>query len=413
MATLDFEPIYEDTEVFSLAGKALKFDTHADIELYLGRLATMANVKKVDFSGNTIGIDASKHLADTLKLHKDTLEEVNFSDLFTGRLNTEIPQSLNHLLPVLTECPQLHIINLSDNAFGLQTIDPLEEFIPKAIYLEHLILSNNGMGPFAGERIGKCLYKLSSNKKKLGLPSLKTFICGRNRLENGSTNYLSLGLKAHDDLQVVKLYQNGIRPQGVARLVQHGLKYNKKLTILDLQDNTITKRSAKVLAENLKHWKELKELNVNDCLLNPLGSLELVRAIHSGDVLDEFKVLKLQYNELDQSALEILKEAIETKLPKLELLELNGNRFSEENETIDAITAIFETRGHGELDELDDLEELDSAEEDTESEEEEEEEEFDAEVLEQELEQEQEKYTPDNENKEIQELAEKLGKATI
>lgn len=414
MATLDFTPEYADSEVFSIAGKAIKLDTHADIEPFLTKLDSMTNVKSVDFSGNTIGIDASKHLADSLKKHASTLEEVNFSDLFTGRLNTEIPQALEYLLPAMINCPNLHIINLSDNAFGLQTIEPVEDFIPKAVYLQHLILSNNGMGPFAGERIGKCLYKLSQNKKALGQPSLKTFICGRNRLENGSTTYLSLGLKAHADLEVVKLYQNGIRPTGIARLIQHGLKHNTKLTILDLQDNTITKRSAKILATTLPTWKNLKELNVNDCLLNPLGSIELAKALTSSGTLVNFKALKLQYNELDQTALELIHQAIKTNLPNLEILELNGNRFPEDNSVIDAITELFEERGYGELDELDDLEELDSDEEDeTESEQEEEEEQLEAEILEQELDQEQELYTPDNESKEAEELAKKLEETTI
>ncbi|CAM9023240.1 hypothetical protein WICANDRAFT_65526 [Wickerhamomyces anomalus NRRL Y-366-8] len=415
MASLDFTPEYKDEEVYSLAGKSLKFDTKEDIEPYLKELNALKNVKKLDFSGNTIGIDASKHLADSIDLHRDTLEEVNFADLFTGRLKDEIPKSLEFLLPALAKAPNLHIINLSDNAFGLQTIEPVEDFIAKAVYLQHLILSNNGMGPFAGERIGKSLFKLSLAKQKLGQPSLKTFICGRNRLENGSTTYLSIGLKAHKDLQVVKLYQNGIRPQGIAKLILQGLKHNTKLTILDLQDNTITKKSAKVLADNLSIWKELKELNVNDCLLNPLGSLELVKAFNAGESLQGFKTLRLQYNELDSKALEILKDVIANKLPKLESLELNGNRFEEESSIVDEINAIFEERGFGELDELDDLEELDSEdeEEETESEEEAEEEEIEAEVLEKELEQEQENYTVDNDNKQVQDIAAELEKTHI
>lgn len=407
MATLDFVPQYKDEEVFSIAGKAIKLDTEADIQPYLKQLDEMNNVKKIDFSGNTIGIEASKHLANSMKKHQSTLEEVNFSDLFTGRLNTEIPKSLDYLLPAMIDAPKLTIINLSDNAFGLQTIEPVEDFIPKAVYLQHLILSNNGMGPFAGERIGKCLYKLSLNKKKLGLTSLKTFICGRNRLENGSTKYLSIGLKAHEDLEVVKLYQNGIRPTGISTLITQGLKYNTKLRIIDLQDNTITTKSATVLAKNLPVWKHLKELNVNDCLLKPLGSLELVKALEAGETLKTLKVLKLQYNELDERSLPHLKNAIENKLPNLESLELNGNILEEENSVIEEITAIFEQRGVGELDELDDLEEPDSDAEE-ESEEEAEEEQFDAEELEKELEQEEEKYTPDNDNKEVDELAEKL-----
>ncbi|KAH3677093.1 hypothetical protein WICMUC_001848 [Wickerhamomyces mucosus] len=417
MATLDFIPTYKEEEIYSIANKSIKFDSYDDIKPYLDELVTKAStstIKKLDFSGNTIGIEASKFLGDVLtKL--TSLEEVNFADLFTGRLKDEIPKSLQYLLPPLIPLKKLTILNLSDNAFGLMTIDELEDFLSKAVYLEHLILSNNGMGPFAGARIGKSLYKLSANKKALKLSSLKTFICGRNRLENGSIDYLAIGLRNHIDLQVVKLYQNGIRPQGIAKLILQGLRFNKELTILDLQDNTITRKSALVLADTLSNWLKLKELNVNDCLLNPLGSLKLIESFHQGEILNKFEILRLQYNELDIHALTLLKSVIADKLPNLKTLELNGNRFEEDSSIIDEINEIFEDRGFGELDELDDLEELDSEDEDEEdeSEEEAEEEEIELDELEKELEQIQEYYTPDNENKEVEDIATKLEKASI
>lgn len=420
MATLNFETKYPDDEVYSLADKSLKFDSKTDIEPYLKELNLKKNVKKIDFSGNTIGIDASKSLAESVLLHKDTLEEVNFADLFTGRLKDEIPLSLQYLLPALNKAPKLRIVNLSDNAFGFSTIEPLEQYLSNAVYLEHLILSNNGMGPYSGEIIGKSLFKLSLAKEKLGLPSLRTFICGRNRLENGSTAFLSIGLKSHKDLEVVKLYQNGIRTQGISRLIKNGLRHNTKLTIIDLQDNTLTKDSAKDLAANLSSWKNLEELNVNDCLLNPTGSLALVKAFHTGKAFESLERLKLQYNELDQPALELLKDVIQHKLPKLKILELNGNRFEEENSVLESISAIFEERGFGELDELDDLEEIDSEEEEEgeeeyveESSEEENDDEIDPHVLEQQLRKEHESYTEDDNDKEVNELVSKFEQSNI
>ena len=104
--------------------------------------------------------------------------------------------------------------------FGLQTIDQLKLIWPKLFPSRHLILSNNGMGPFAGVRIGGSLFKLAKAKKEEGKErSLKTFICGRNRLENGSVNYLSVGLRITRIWEVVRLYQNGIRPAGISKLV--------------------------------------------------------------------------------------------------------------------------------------------------------------------------------------------------
>ncbi|CCH41207.1 Ran GTPase-activating protein 1 [Wickerhamomyces ciferrii] len=411
MASLDFIPQYKPEEIYSLAGKSIKFDTKADIEPYLTNLNSLTGIKKLDFSGNTIGIEASLELSKSITLHAKTLEEVNFADFFTGRLKDEIPQCLEYLLPSISQCPQLHIVNLSDNAFGLTTIEQLEKFLSEAIYLNHLILSNNGMGPFAGERIGKSLYKLSLSKSTQGQSSLKTFICGRNRLENGSINYLSIGLKNHKDLQVVKLYQNGIRPSGIKKLISQGLKFNTQLTILDLQDNTITKKSGSVLADNLPQWPELKELNVNDCLLNPKGSLDLIKSLEKTK-FNKLESLKLQYNELDNDSLKILSSIISENLPVLTKLELNGNRFEEDSELIEKIQSIFEERGFGELDELDDLEELDSEDEDEdesdEEDDEEEEEEIDLNELELKL-----KESTTKEDKKVEDIASELEKTHI
>lgn len=393
---------------YSIAGKQIKFDSVADIEPYLKEIAAKGKITKLDFSGNTIGIDASEALSKALAQHKNTIVEIDFSDLYTGRLNTEIPQSLQFLLPALLECPNLKIVNLSDNAFGLQTIDPIEEYLAKAISIEHLILSNNGMGPFAGARIGKCLYKLARAKIQQGKPSLKTFICGRNRLENGSINYLAIGLRNHEDLQTVRLYQNGIRPAGIAKLISEGLAKNAKLQVLDLQDNTITTSAAIVLADTLSAWENLVELNLNDCLLKPKGSLVVVERLHEGAPKADFTTLKLQYNELESDSLAKLVDVIAHKLPKLEVLELNGNRFDEESSHLEKISAVFEDRGFGVLDELDDLEEIDSDEDEEEDDEEGDDTFEDAEVNLDQLEKELSGLSVENPDKSVDDIADEL-----
>ncbi|KAK6455124.1 uncharacterized protein RJT20DRAFT_129826 [Scheffersomyces xylosifermentans] len=389
MASIEVELGVTPENTYSIAGKQVKFDTAEDIAPYLKELNALKDVKKIDFSGNTIGIEASKSLSEAILTHKDTIVEINFSDLYTGRLNTEIPQSLEYLLPSLLKLPNLKLINLSDNAFGLQTIDPIEAYLAKAISVEHVILSNNGMGPFAGARIGGSLFKLAKAKKAAGKGSLKTFICGRNRLENGSINYLAVGLRNHEDLQVVRLYQNGIRPAGISKLVEKALALTKKLQIVDLQDNTITAKGATKIANALEKWEDLVELNLNDALLKSKGSLEVVEALKKGEAKKDLKSLRLQYNELEADSLEALVDVIEKKLPNLKVLELNGNRFEEDSKFVEKINDIFEDRGFGELDDLDELEEIDSDEEDEDDDDDEEEdtleEDLDLDELEKEL----------------------------
>lgn len=351
---------------FSVAGKQLKLNDEIDIEPFVSDLMSRTGVTKIDFSGNTIGIDASRVLAEAIVKHKGTLVEVNFSDLYTGRLNTEIPRSLNYLLPALLKCTKLTTLNLSDNAFGLQTIDPIEDYLAEAVTVEHLVLSNNGMGPYAGARIGKSLYRLAKNKQASGHNSLKTFICGRNRLENGSINYLAIGLRNHTDLSTVRLYQNGIRPAGAEKLITDGLSRNKKLQVLDLQDNTLTIRAASAIAKALSAWAELTELDLNDSLLKPRGCLVLAEALANGRASRSLTTLKLQYNELEPDALSQLAKAVVSSLPNLKLLELNGNRFAEDLEDIESIRDAIQKNTSGDIDELD---ELDSDEDDVSDEE--------------------------------------------
>lgn len=389
MASLHFSPTHEDSETFSIANRALKLTSGADIEPHLEELAKLATCSKLDLSGNTIGVEASKRLAQFIETHdsvRKAVTEINFADLYTSRLVDEVVESLNCLLPVLLKCEKLEILNLSDNAFGLRTIDSLENYIANAVHLKHLILSNNGMGPFAGERIGKALFQLAQNKKAKGEPFLETFICGRNRLENGSALYLALGLKSHGDgLQNVRLYQNGIRPKGVATLIHYGLKFNKNLKVLDLQDNTFTKSASSILAANLPIWREsLLELNVNDCLLKEKGSEEVFKVFFDHK-FTKLERLKFNYNEMNQESVETnLIPALEKgHLPSLKELEINGNRLQEDSEALDTLQGMFEDL------ELDDLEELDSDEDEDEDKDEDDEEEkleeVETELLEKEL----------------------------
>ncbi|CCF56643.1 hypothetical protein KAFR_0B03460 [Kazachstania africana CBS 2517] len=376
MASLPFTPVYEESEVFSIASKALKLSSADDINPILDDLLKLSKVKKIDLSGNTIGIEASKALSECIANNSsiiDNLEEINFADLYTSRLVDEVVESLQLLLPTFLKCKKLTIVNLSDNAFGLRTIDSLESYISNAVSLRHLLLSNNGMGPFAGERIGKALFQLAKNKKAAKADSLlETFICGRNRLENGSSLYLAIGLKAHgDDLKTVKLYQNGIRPRGIMNLLSYGFKFNKNLEILDLQDNTFTKSASFILAQCLPIWKDtLKELNLNDCLLKGTGC-DVVFKVLKDTQFANLETLKVEYNELKQETIinYFLPALEENNLPKLKELQINGNRLEEDSDALDTLQEKFEDL------EIDDLEELDSEDEEEEEEEEEEEDE--------------------------------------
>jgi Ran GTPase-activating protein 1 len=373
--------------------------------------------------GNTLGIGACEALAEILKTKKN-LQVANFADIYTGRLLAEIPQALEALLQACLTLPKLHTINLSDNAFGLNTQAPLVSFLAEHTPLEHLILNNNGLGPFAGTLIADALTKLAAKKKDASAPPLRTVVCGRNRLENGSMEAWAKAYAAHSNVTSIKMVQNGIRQEGVTLLLKEGLKHTKSLQTLDLQDNTFTAMAARALSDVIHEWTELRELGVGDCLLGARGGVMLGEALGAGKN-KSLEVLRLQYNDIDSKGIKAL-VAAQDSLPKLRRIELNGNKFSEDDVSIEELKEALDARREkegppledGEHEDwgMDELDELDEESDEDEDEGQEEEEEENEEGREKELErtdQAEEENVPQQESKAVDELADLLGKTEI
>ncbi|KAK3670592.1 Ran GAP Rna1 [Recurvomyces mirabilis] len=369
---------------WSIRGRALKLNTAADVEEHSKDLRANDNIEEIHLEGNTIGVEAAAALASMLETKKK-LRIANLADIFTGRLLAEIPQALTSLLQALLKCPELHTINLNDNAFGLNTVEPLRPFLSQHTPLQHLHLNNNGLGPAAGALVAESLAQLADNKAKAksegnkNVPDLETVVCGRNRLETGSMSAWVKAYTANNKVQTVKMVQNGIRQEGIATLLQHGLSKCKQLRILDLQDNTFTSLAAKTLCNTISKWPVLIDLGVGDCLLSARGGLQLGEALSHG-TNKQIEVLRLQFNEIDSKGVKAICDAAlhDTALPRLRRVELNGNKFSEEDPNVEKLQELLSARkedaeqkypgidvddddawGVDELDELDDEDEDD------------------------------------------------------
>ncbi|KAI7280482.1 ran GTPase activating protein 1 [Hortaea werneckii] len=411
-------------KVFSLKGQALKLDTAADLEPHIGDLKTATDIEEFHLEGNTIGVSAAQHLASILAT-KPTLRHANLADIFTGRLLSEIPQALDALLQSLLQCPNLTTLNLNDNAFGLNTVEPLRPFLSQHTPLQHLYLNNNGLGPAAGTLVAQALEQLASNKQGKDVPHLETVVCGRNRLENGSMQAWVKAYQANCHVHKVKMVQNGIRQEGIKTLLSEGLSACKDLRTLDLQDNTFTALAARTLADVLPmSWKELVDLGVGDCLLSARGGRMLGDALAKGEN-KRMEVLRLQFNEIDSVGLKALADASKA-LPRLRRVEVNGNRFAEEDPSVEVLQEVLRKRKENAaeefpgvdeedeeawgLDELDELEDEDSEEEEDEGDEEVEDEEEqvvkDSDAAEQEP-------VAERKDKEVDDLANALGKTEL
>ncbi|KAH6638031.1 hypothetical protein C7974DRAFT_152739 [Boeremia exigua] len=364
------------SKLFSLEGKGLKLTSAADIEPHLQALKENNDVEEVRFLGNTLGIEACEALAKVLETKK-SLKIANFADIFTGRLLSEIPAALQHLVNAFLTLPNLQTVDLCDNAFGLNTVAPLVDFLSAHTPLRFLYLNNNGMGPAAGVLLADALTALAGKKdaaRKEGkeVPDLELVICGRNRLENGSMQAWAKAYAANQGIKTIKMTQNGIRQEGITHLLSHGIAHLSKLETLDLQDNTFTSMGGKALSNAVGKWPALRELGVGDCLLSARGGVALAEALQKGNNKN-IEVLRLQFNDINAKGLAGLAAAA-PKLPALRRVELNGNKFDEEDSSIEKLREILDARkeesGEREDDEeywgLDELDELESEDEDEE-----------------------------------------------
>ena len=361
---------------FSLAGRGLKLDSVEDLKSHVTPLEEAQDITHIDLSGNTFGVPVCEALASILASKSHSLESIDLHDIFTSRLLEEIPPALTSLLTALLKCDKLHTIDLSDNAFGLNTKDPLVDFLSKHAPLKHLILNNNGMGPIAGTSIANALTSLAARKAEVrkegkSISDLESIVCGRNRLENGSMGAWAKAYEAHKTgIKSVKMTQNGIRQEGMSHLLRAGLSHCTQLEVLDMQDNTFTIMGAGALAEVVPTWPELRELGVGDDLLGATGAIKVFEALGRG-ANNAVEILRLQYNDITAKGVKALLLAAappSTALPKLRRIELNGNKFLEDDPSIEKLANLLSERkdesgkpddpaDHWGLDDLDELEE--------------------------------------------------------
>lgn len=279
---------------------------------------------------------------------------------------SEIPQALQALCDALVGIETLVEIDLSDNAFGGRVAEPMVPFITQNLNFRILKLTNNGMGPAGGTVIAKAILQNAKGGNSSDPARIETVICGRNRLENGSAPYFAEAYAAlGSSLREVRMVQNGIRMEGIAALAK-GLRNCPNLETLDLQDNTAALPGSRAIASSLKFWPKLKHLNLSDCLLRPKGAVSIMNALMEGNNND-LASLRLQSDEIDAQAVDILANAVKVHLKSLSAVELNGNRVEAEDDSMVKLREALEANGFEDaIDEIDDVEEVDEEEDEEE-----------------------------------------------
>ncbi|KAF5382480.1 hypothetical protein D9615_003028 [Tricholomella constricta] len=335
------------SKILSLSGKGLKLDTRADIEPWLKPYDPTV-VEAVHLGGNTLGVEASQALAEFLQ-KTTVLKIADLADIFTGRLISEIPLALTAICDALKDKTTLVELNLSDNAFGGRSVEPIVPFLTHNRSFQVLKLNNNGLGPAGGVVLANALLESARLSKATGHKSnLHTVICGRNRLEDGSAPAWAEAFAAHGTLIDVRMPQNGIRMKGITALA-HGLAKCSELQHIDLQDNTFTEDGAtsglEAWTESLRSWPELHTLNLSDCVLSSDGEVPVLLSALALGSNTKLHTLQLQNNNLETRTFSLLAQNISTSLASLKKLELQYNDQEEDDEHLDTIALSLKQRG--------------------------------------------------------------------
>uniref|UniRef100_A0A0N5ALT5 Ran gtpase-activating protein n=1 Tax=Syphacia muris TaxID=451379 RepID=A0A0N5ALT5_9BILA len=301
-------------------------------------IETAEIIHALEFRGNTLGIDAGKRISKALEKHPE-LKRALWSDMFTGRMKSEIPPVLRSLCDsMMSVAVNLVELDLSDNAFGPIGAEGIEHFLqsPSAYSLQVLKLNNNGLGA-GGKVIARALKNCCINAKRDGRKfCLRSFIAGRNRLEMPGAIALADAFKEIGTLEEINMHQNGINASGIEALAD-SFKNNLSLRIINLSDNTFTSVGAKAIAKCLKmvaisyanNWylTKLEVLHFGDCLCRNSGTVALMESIHP-TVHSKLKEINLSGNELGPPIIEKILEKM-AKDFSLDSLVLHTNNLGE------------------------------------------------------------------------------------
>ncbi|KAK6101894.1 Leucine Rich repeat family protein [Brugia pahangi] len=296
--------------MLSFRDEQQKLDNENDAEKMAKVIENAHIVEVLELRGNTIGVGAGERLSHALEFHPE-LKRALWSDIFTGRLKEEIPPVLRFLCGSMIRCgTRLVELDLSDNAFGPVGAKGLEEFLESssAYSLEVLKLNNNGLGA-GGKIIGKALIRCHINAQKDGqIFQLKTFVAGRNRLEDPGAFALAEAFQVLGSLEEITMYQDGIRAKGIEALSE-SFRYNPNLKIINLSDNTFTVSGACAMAKVVRDLMNLEVLNFGDCLCRDKGALAIISNI-SLSSHSHLKEINLSGNELSPRAVEIILDRV-------------------------------------------------------------------------------------------------------
>uniref|UniRef100_A0A3P9KEG0 Ran GTPase-activating protein 1 n=1 Tax=Oryzias latipes TaxID=8090 RepID=A0A3P9KEG0_ORYLA len=330
----------------SYKGLGLKLDDAESVAELVRDIRRTSDLRALRLEGNTVGVEAAQTIAKALE-NKEMLQRCYWSDMFTGRLRSEIPTALMSLGgAIMSAGARLTELDLSDNAFGPDGVKGIEQLLKSASChsLKELRLNNCGMGIGGGKILAEALTEGHRRSSALGAPlTLRVFMAGRNRLENEGASALAKAFKLMGSLEEVHLPQNGINHAGVTALAA-AMRQNPELRVVNLNDNTFTRRGALAMAHALRPLRNVQVINFGDCLVRSEGAVALAAVLREG--LPALREVNLSFGEITEAAAMAVAQAVADK-PSMEKVDLNGNCLGEDG--CEALRDLMENSDKGDL----------------------------------------------------------------
>ncbi|CAK9302008.1 unnamed protein product [Gordionus sp. m RMFG-2023] len=316
------------TKELNYLNKGLKLDSATDAKEIIDILENNDDIEVIKLSGNSLGVKSAHAISKSLSKQKN-LKKLYWSDIFTGRLKSEIPLALQSLFNgIIQSGSKIIELDLSDNAFGPAGIIAIKLLFDNEASdnLQVLKFNNNGMGIEGGKVLASYLKTCQKRCHLMGKKfSLREFYAGRNRLENKGAKALSESFKSLHSLEIVSIPQNGIYHEGITALSQAFVS-NSNMKVINLNDNTATHLGAFSLSKALISLPELESVNIGDCLLKDKGACYIAKAFRQSGA-ENLKELIMNNNEITlKGAFEILENMVETSVKQINL---NGNCFGQ------------------------------------------------------------------------------------
>lgn len=226
------------------------------------------NVVRVDLSGNRMRRKSGYRIADMLLLNK-TIKDLNLS------ANALDSGAAKEIFFAARRNQVLERLDMSRNKIGPEVASSLAGMVLKNRYLTYLDVSDNQMGerkfwkptgeivhvPSAGPALGDAL----RYNKTLSVLKVKGNLFGAD-----TGHAFASGVARHRSLTWLDLSGNLILPEGGKALALH-LNSAKRstLTRLDVSDNHLGKKAAKLFSATLKRNRTLRHLDISR---NELGT---------------------------------------------------------------------------------------------------------------------------------------------